>query len=56
MSHTPLFSKEDNKSINEVNMASFPKPDVVKSIPYWTVTPIVLDAISGSQAREKQLA
>jgi len=55
MSHRPLFSKEDNESINEANMASFPKPDVVKSIPSWTITPIVLDAISGSQAREKHI-
>jgi hypothetical protein len=33
MSHRPLFSKEDNESINEANMASFSKPNVVKSIP-----------------------
>ena len=55
MSHRPLFSKEDNESINEANMASFSKPDVVKSIPSWTITQIVLDAIFGSQAREKHV-
>ena len=55
MSHRPLFSKEDNGSINDENMASFSKPSVVKSILSWTITHIVLDAISKSQAREKHI-
>ena len=55
MSHRLMFSKEDNESINEANMASFSKPSVVKSNPSWTITHIVLDAISGSRAREKHV-
>jgi hypothetical protein len=55
MSHRPLFSKEDNESINDANMASFSKPNVVELIPSWTITHIVLDAISKSQAREKHI-
>jgi len=55
MSHRPLFSKEDNGSINDENMASFSKPSVVKSILSWTITHIVLDAISGSKSREKHV-
>jgi len=55
MSHRPLFNKEDNESINEANMASLSKPSVVKSLPYWTITPVVPDSISKSQAREKHI-
>jgi len=36
-------------------MASFSKPGVVKSIPYWTITHVVPDARSKPQAREKHV-
>jgi len=55
MSHRTLFSKEDNESKNEANMASLSKPSVVKSIPSWTITHIVLDAISKPQGRGKHI-
>ena len=54
-SHKIVSCKENNKLINDANTISFSRPYVVKSIPSWTITHIVPNAISKSQAREKHI-
>ena len=46
MSHRTMLDEGTTKTVSDASTAFFSRPYVIKSIPSWTITQIVQDAVS----------